>query len=395
MNMNIIFSVLILVFSVNSYAGNDWSETGNGGFVVMCPDKSIVLDLHEAVVQGSVVIDSNSKSLTSIENRVHYLIDRLEEKDFYRAELYRLWFKDFFKETQFIQGQKLYPVPDVGFTYIPKECTLDLAVFQKTPDFRLKYRYTISQDIWDQLDTLNKAALIMHELIYREATLPENRHQTSESARFFNGWLHSMEFAEVVPQDYLIALQSLRFKNASYGGFQITLGMKGQHNQWITAPLKFYDNGNLMSAITTKFDLPTLKGFQSFRHCFINSERHSTTVAFKEDGSVDRLDAAFSKAFACDFYEIDGINLSFFADGRTYGFGFAREDIIILKNVTISVEEETRVGLYISATGEIESIDLERPPCWDRNHVALHPFGRAAKYNVKNLTKEKLPACFQ
>lgn len=393
--MNILFSILILIFTFNSFAGNDWSETGNGGFVVMCPDKSVVLDLHEAEVQGSIAIDRASKSLSSVEGRVQYLIDRLEEKDFYRAQLYRQWFKDFFKEAQFIRGQKLYPVPDVGFTYIPKECSLELAVFQKTPDFRLKYRYTISQDIWDQLDTVNKAALIMHELIYREATLPENQHQTSESARFLNGWLNSVEFANVASQDYLIALQSLRFKNASYKGFQITLGMKGPQNQWITAPLKFYDNGNLISAITTNFDLPTLKGPQSFRHCFTNSERHSTTVTFNEDGSIDRLDAAFSKAFPCAFYEIESINLSFFADGRIYGYGFAREDIIILKNVTISFEEETRVGLYLSAAGEIESLELERPPCWDRNHVALYPFGRVAKIDVKDLTKEKLPACFQ
>lgn len=129
--MNILFSILILIFTFNSFAGNDWSETGNGGFVVMCPDKSVVLDLHEAEVQGSIAIDRASKSLSSVEGRVQYLIDRLEEKDFYRAQLYRQWFKDFFKEAQFIRGQKLYPVPDVGFTYIPKECSLELAVFQK------------------------------------------------------------------------------------------------------------------------------------------------------------------------------------------------------------------------------------------------------------------------
>ncbi len=361
----------------------------------MCPDKSVVLDLHEAEVQGSIAIDANPKSLTTVEDRVQYLIDRLEEKDFYRAELYRLWFKDFFKETQFIRGQKLYPVPDVGFTYIPKECSLDLAVYQKTPDFRLKYRYTISQDIWDQLDTLNKAALIVHELIYREASLPENHHQTSESARFFNGWLNSTVFAEVVPQDYLIALQSLRFTSASYKNFKITLGMKGLHNQWITAPLKFYDNGNLMSAMTTKFSLQALQRFQSFERCFINPDHHSTTVTFKEDGSIDRLDAVFSRAFPCDFHEIEGVRLSFFADGSSYGFGFAREDIIILKDVTISLEEESRVGLNVSAAGKVETIELERPPCWDRNHIALHPFGRAVKIHVKDLTKDRLPACFQ
>jgi hypothetical protein len=43
-----------------------------------------------------------------------------------------------------------------------------------------KARYTISADIWNKLAPIDQAAIVIHELIYREMALPPSAHMNSE-----------------------------------------------------------------------------------------------------------------------------------------------------------------------------------------------------------------------
>jgi hypothetical protein len=63
---------------------------------------------------------------------------------------------------------------------------------QRTEQERLpgERRFLVDQDLWDQLDEQNKAALVTHELVYWEK-LDYNENASSRTVRYFNGFLLS------------------------------------------------------------------------------------------------------------------------------------------------------------------------------------------------------------
>ena len=61
------------------------------------------------------------------------------------------------------EGVALKPVSDYTSPIVPKNCAVEqLALFQDAPN-----RLLIVSDIWNKLDDLNKAALMIHESLYR------------------------------------------------------------------------------------------------------------------------------------------------------------------------------------------------------------------------------------
>ncbi len=185
----------LLAFSAQTFAGGG-DRVGNGGDVVVCGDRVELLDLYEARVKGHKPLklesDTHEEMLNEvIERRIH----RLQPL---RAKRFRDYGEEFFKESIILPGIELSDVDDAGLAVIPRGCKLEQIVIQLS-DADIPpggHRYTISQDLWDQLDEFNKMALMLHEVIYREAIL--NRTGRSMIVRALVGQILRTEMDEAL-----------------------------------------------------------------------------------------------------------------------------------------------------------------------------------------------------
>src|SRR5205085_1885391 len=83
--------------------------------------------------------------------------------------------------------------------------------------------YTINKDLWDRMNTNNRAGLILHEIIYKEA-LRDGQHD-SVKARYFNAYLSSTKMASFTPQQYSAFLVRVGFpeKNCTEAGYVFSI----------------------------------------------------------------------------------------------------------------------------------------------------------------------------
>jgi hypothetical protein len=280
--MKNILALLILFLPLSSFAVR-WVERGNGGFVLQCPGKATqTYDLYEAQERFGHLDQEKAESVST---RMVYLLNKLAKKNPTRAILYLGWYETFFKDSKFVDGQDLAPIGDIGFGSKPKVCNFALAVFQRNPDAFDKQRYTIRRDLWNELDVTSQAALIMHELIYREAINFSEAHTTSESSRYLNALLNAPEFTPLSDKDYLEILQTIGFETADYAGFSVSLGLDVA-GKWTPYKLDFYPNGNLKNA-ALDWNEPRHPAELTFldNQC-INSD---STVFFFESGKVAQV----------------------------------------------------------------------------------------------------------
>jgi hypothetical protein len=238
--MKIILILFVLLMTGQSYA---WYERGNGGFMVACPGHvPRTLDLHELENRYGLHLDPGHD--TALDERVNYLISKIQKLNPRRAELYQTWFKTFITESQFVPNVKFSSIGDVGKVELPANCELQQVIFQRETSPMNEWRYTIDLNLWKQLSLVDQAALVLHELIYRELTGPLLPQMTSESTRHFNALVNSTEFNGFTPRDYLLRLQDINVINADYQGIAILLSARQDENSpWIKLPLSFHDNG--------------------------------------------------------------------------------------------------------------------------------------------------------
>jgi hypothetical protein len=220
----------LLGISMQSHA---WYDRGNGGYGVFCKGQpSQALDLYEAESRFKMHVDP--AHLSSIQDRVGYLISKIEKLNPRRAALYRSWYKTFDKETEFVPKVNLKPIEDLGFAYFPQDCELKQLVYQREANEALnKARYTIDRSLWDRLPLRDQAALVMHELVYREFSAPPLPHKTSESTRYFNAMLNSLELNKMTMRGYYKKLQEINILTGqAYGVDILVSGWDSERSEW-------------------------------------------------------------------------------------------------------------------------------------------------------------------
>ena len=183
--------LIVSISGLNS-ARAGGNEVGNGGDIFVCANqtqRAILVDLYEAQLDGRK-LDFGPNNL-SYKEKVLYTLDRWSTISPLRMEQYEKWLSEFENETRFIPGIELPNVPDEGIIAKPQGCELAQIVIQLSDrDLGTAYkRYTVSKDLWDLLDENNRAALVLHELIFREAILANK--PVSMRVRFLNGLLLS------------------------------------------------------------------------------------------------------------------------------------------------------------------------------------------------------------
>ena len=162
---------------------------GNGGGMVICRDPSTrsiksaeLLDFYEARVVRDFQVDI-SKFNGDWKQKAQAVIDRLGKMSQLRQNIYSTWLKEFDQDSKFLKGVEFSKVPDSMHIGVPTGCEFEQAAIQILPRFKGDSRYYINDDIWSTLDENNKAGLILHEIIYREAL--SYGHTDSIATRFF------------------------------------------------------------------------------------------------------------------------------------------------------------------------------------------------------------------
>jgi len=180
-------SFLFLIFA----SGPLWAangQEGNGGDAVVC-DNGVVetLDIFEARVLRSLEFDAaleGADELITAKN----IFARLEVVDPLRGKDFARQVDAFYSETRLIENAGLADVPDSDHSIIPMGCAIKQLAIQREPQFPRDSHFIIDKSIWDQMDVRNKASLIVHEIVYREA-IHRAEHKNSKRVRYYNSVL--------------------------------------------------------------------------------------------------------------------------------------------------------------------------------------------------------------
>lgn len=258
--------LLSMLLLATPFAHSGEGDKGNGGDVIECPTASggktyELADYYEARTRrtNKVSIELGPREL-NYQEKVNYALNRMAQVAPHRAKLYQVWFSTFLQETEFVSGEELVDIPDSSLLSIPKNCKIRQAAVQladKDILFGLT-RYTINGDIWEQLDSTQKAGLVLHELIYREAI--GAGHGSSLRVRYLNSLISSAElnriYATSSDMEVYNLFESLGFKHVDIRGLNVRIdgplekvaevdddGFKTYETRYRLH--SFYENGNM------------------------------------------------------------------------------------------------------------------------------------------------------
>lgn len=218
-----LLSFLCVLFSTAAFATH---EVGNGGNVIVCKDSSNkihsveILDYFEVREAGGKL--RLNPSLGSYSAMLKDLFQSWKTVAPKRMAQYEEWLSEFEKDSAIYSGVQIPAIDDTGVINIPAGCGITPAAFQR-PDSQLMpgvKRYTINKDLWDLMPEIEKAGLVLHELVYREGI--RAGHLSSFSTRYFNGYLAS---ATPDPMQYALVVQQMPLEWVEFGGgLVISLG---------------------------------------------------------------------------------------------------------------------------------------------------------------------------
>lgn len=150
-----------------------------GGNVIVCeqPNKApriVLLDYYDSIRKGGYGFKIDLGPGQTNEEKIKYVLDRLEKVDPFRANLYRKYAAEF-ENDMVISDKKSWGTPssDLGNGYFLEEgCSVRrLAILRSDQEVMLsedKKRYSIS-GFWEDMDETTKAGIKLHEIAYREA----------------------------------------------------------------------------------------------------------------------------------------------------------------------------------------------------------------------------------
>jgi hypothetical protein len=145
-----------------------------GGNALVCNQggkmSTELLDLHEAEKNGVEIDFGPGKTF---QEKLDYVFDRLAKVSPVRAETYRSMSKEILTTaTIWAKNTNMPLIDDVKVSNIPQGCLLVLSAYQRPVEQKNlpnAKTYTINADMFAMLNEDSKAALILHEVLYREA----------------------------------------------------------------------------------------------------------------------------------------------------------------------------------------------------------------------------------
>lgn len=188
--------VFLCLFGLLSVANASGNRVGNGGDVIVCEGKAILLDFYES----SNFVESykqNKKYHEIVEDKLKSLqrLNSMQSKQYLRR------YSEIKNEIQFVEKAELVDIQDSYQLLKPidKGCVLKQAAIRKNISLDKSTRFLVAKDIWEQMDEFNKAGLIVHEIVYEHFfKLGENHSVKARQfvALLFNNKLEMMSEAE-------------------------------------------------------------------------------------------------------------------------------------------------------------------------------------------------------
>ena len=285
-------------------ASNEW---GNGGHGVRCSDveNEELLDFYEARANGLDLRDFSNQDEREI---VSSVLKRLELFAPKRAERYENIFQDVLKNLRYTKkNEQLIVTQDVGYTSIAKNCEIIQFGLQVQEYGQKETIVIVQQDSWSKLSPINRAGLLLHEVVLLDLATNEERPITTQKARQFIGLLFSEDFLHFTLQKFVGKLGLLNFKYAEA--------------KEVEFPLFYLSNGKKVESTLEWGDESVLKSFSwagSFQYkdffnfqCPVEVMKGKTSL---EDGRISTIDLSFDKRIkdSCTTVEFPLINNSSF-----------------------------------------------------------------------------------
>lgn len=180
-------------------------RAGNGGSVVVCPavgqtPRSVeMLDDYEGRTLWGFSRSAAAPAEDPVALAKSYAM-KLAQFQPMRSTRMLAALEHFMENTKFLSGAELAILPDSIFLAFRAGCMLQQIAIQREPLFPEDRFFNISQDLWNQLDVNGKATLLLHEVIYREAT---SRGATdSRTSRYFNEFISSTKMDSISPEKF-------------------------------------------------------------------------------------------------------------------------------------------------------------------------------------------------
>jgi len=328
----IFLPLVILSISLAAARDGNGDERGNGGDVLECsfadsPVTLELLDIFETREIHEKELSLGDNSLT-VEKKVEIVLNRLKLFSKRRALKYKKWFDSFYKESKFLKDVNFGDIQDSSHIFIPNNCKLKQIINQQNPRFSNDKRYFINKNLWDQLDNNNRAALILHELIYREMQTP-----TSIPVRRFIAYLISDALNNFTPEDFLRLAKEIGLNSLEIQSVLVDL------SQYFA----FYPNGQLKSAVPIKNSTFLYQSQELIINRFIS---------FYDNGQLNKLWGENTFHYQSPFIEqaipLYGIYGITFYENGTVEFGETSSNILINgKNFEIMVPNGSRVKFYV------------------------------------------------
>ena len=278
----ILASLLFFLAALPAHAAGA-DGVGNGGDAVTCrrSNGSIqsieLLDFYEARIMRGIQHDLGADNL-NVEEKIGIAIERIRKFAPDWAAKYEEYAKDFFSNTTFLTGTALVDIPDSQHLALPVGCAIEQIAIQRNPQFSEDKRYVVNKDLWDALDSTNKAGLVLHEITHRQAL--EWAHKNSISTRYFNSYIASNKLNDMRSDQFLKVLTELPFyPNIEIRGIALNLKM---------GVIQFHSNGMLKSAFVAE----GAKAFLFDR--FVPVERQ---VLFHDNGELESVSLVANHKF--------------------------------------------------------------------------------------------------
>ncbi|MDD0853990.1 hypothetical protein HBN50_12835 [Halobacteriovorax sp. GB3] len=198
--MKVFISIVFFLILTPSFAGN---EVGNGGDVIVCNESVTLLDYYEAKdFDFSIPPLEKSKDYREVLTDIFDEFLKIDKK---LANQYQKRLQEIENQIDFRASITLTDIPDSNHEALPKGCKLEQIAIRRNQEKNGKL-FLVSKDLWDKLDSNNKAGLILHEIIYEHFLYLGEK--DSKKARYMNALISHIGSKKPLPSKYKTLLQS-------------------------------------------------------------------------------------------------------------------------------------------------------------------------------------------
>jgi hypothetical protein len=198
--------ILIILFGY-FFAEADGNRVGNGGNIIICKEgnseRLTLLDLYESNLELEVSV----KGANEFEIAAH-AFKNFAKFDHKISEQYLKALNHFPKEMELKEKINITSSQDTKHIEIPTGCYLKQIAVRKNQPSIIEKRFMIARDYWQRLNSVDRAGLVVHEIIYDH--LYKLGEEDSVKARKLTAYMLSKNIKQDTPEKVREFVNSLK-----------------------------------------------------------------------------------------------------------------------------------------------------------------------------------------